>query len=158
MDPMTGMMIMSMGMQMAGGVMEGYGNLQSLNAQAEAYKYNANMAHQNAVLAKQQSVEDARRLEIQGQKALGSIRAATGASGVQMEGSPLDVLEQSARNVELDRLTVLHAGQVKAISYENQAQLNTMGADSANSQQALSFLGPLLSGGGNAASTYMRFQ
>jgi len=67
--------------------------------------------------AKQAARENARRQSVEARKRIGLMRANYGASGVSIEGSPLDVLEESAANAELDRLTILHGGSVEAGRY-----------------------------------------
>lgn len=105
-------------------------------AEADAADYNAALADQNAVLTRQAAAENARRLRVQTTKQLGSIRARYGASGVALSGSALDVLEESAAAAELDRLTVIHEGDVKAIAFDNEAQLNRMKSGSARKNAA----------------------
>jgi len=74
-------------------------------------------ADQAADQAKQAARENARRQNIEARKRIGLMRANYGASGVSIEGSPLDVLEESAANAELDRLTILHGGSIEAGRY-----------------------------------------
>jgi hypothetical protein len=74
-------------------------------------------ADQAADQAKQAARENARRQSIEARKRIGLMRANYGASGVTIEGSPLDVLEESAANAELDKLTILHGGSVEAGRY-----------------------------------------
>lgn len=75
-------------------------------------------ANDAADQAKQAARENARRQSIEARKRIGLMRANYGASGVAIEGSALDVLEESAANAELDRLTILHGGTLDANRYK----------------------------------------
>lgn len=99
---------------------------------AISYEYNAKVARMNAEIARQQGVAAVEAQQRQAARAMGSMRAAYGASGVQMDvGSPVDVLVDSARNAELDRLTVQYNYALKAVGYEANAKLDLLGAKSA---------------------------
>jgi hypothetical protein len=81
-----------------------------------------NAANAAASYAKKAAAENARRNAVAAQKQIGGIRANYGASGVTVEGSPLDVLEESARAAELDRLSILSSGRVAAAGYKYAGQ------------------------------------
>ena len=81
-----------------------------------------NAANYNASVAEQTSQEQARRDAIQARMVIGQDRANYGASGVTTEGSPLDVLQQSAKMAELDKLTTIYAGATQAASYRAQGK------------------------------------
>ena len=98
---------------------------------AISYEYNAKVARMNAEIARQQGIAAVEAQQRQAARAMGSMRAAYGASGVQMEGSPVDVLVDSARNAELDRLTVQYNYALKAVGYEAESKLDLLGAKSA---------------------------
>jgi hypothetical protein len=134
-----------------GGAIEAMGAVQELESQAQASDYNAAVAEQNKVISKQQAQEDARRLEIEGRKVQGTISANLGASGINREGSAMDVLEESAANAELDRLSVIYAGDVKSQSYGAQAELDRFSARSARSQKFYGAAAPLIRGATSGA-------
>lgn len=92
--------------------------------QNQSSEFNAKMDLYNAQNALAESAEDERRFRIQTKQALGDIRAGYGASGVTLEGSPMEILRQSASNAELDALTIRHKGAIKAWAYENQVKLD----------------------------------
>jgi hypothetical protein len=139
-------------MTIGGTVINAMGQAQKGEAENQLAQMNANVAIGNAKLAREKGAEQERQVRREGAKALGTIQAGYGASGVTMEGSPLEVLEESARNAELDALTVRHSGEVKAIAFENEARAyRTRGA----SAQALGYgsaAGTALAGGGRFAS------
>lgn len=117
-------------------------------------------ANNAAKYEKQAAAENARRQSVDAQKQIGRARANYGASGVTMEGSPLDVLEESARTAELDRLTILQQGKVRAQKYKAQGKealyggitsaagtLLGAGMDSYNSSGSSSGSSGIISGG-----------
>lgn len=109
-----------------------FGTLIEGENKAISYEYNAKVARMNAEIARQQGIAAVEAQQRQAARAMGSMRAAYGASGVQMDsGSPVDVLVDSARNAELDRLTVQYNYALKAVGYESDAKLDLLGAKSA---------------------------
>lgn len=114
----------AMALQAVGGIVEAGGHIYEGNAAGAAADYNAAASRQKAAQAEQQAAEEERRARIQSRKQIGESRAAVGASGVQLEGSPLDAIEESAMNAELDALTIRHQGQVKKQGFLADAQLS----------------------------------
>ena len=96
------------------------------NAARAAGDYNAQIAEQNAILARQQSAEEERRFRIDASKRMGAMQAAYSASGVTLEGSPMDVLEESFYTAEMDALTIRQGGRASAAAYKSEAQLSHM--------------------------------
>lgn len=107
------------------------GAIRQGNAQAAAYRYQRDIAKQNATISRQQAASDVGDIRRAGRKALGGIRAAYGASGVTLEGSPMDVLEASASQVELDVLRRSYAGELEAMGFKQEAAGYGMAATSA---------------------------
>lgn len=99
---------------------------------AISYEYNAKVARMNAEIARQQGIAAVEAQQREAARAMGRAMAGYGASGVQMDsGSPVDVLVDSARNIELDRLTVQYNYALKAVGYEAESKLDLLGAKSA---------------------------
>lgn len=86
--------------------------------------YNAAIAQRNAMLATSQAAADAALQQRDAARRIGSARAAYGASGITMEGSPLDVLTASAAQAELDKQNILAGGARKAIGYQETGALD----------------------------------
>lgn len=99
------------------------GAISQAAAASNAADFNATIAQQNADIARQQGAADQERQKRLAIKALGDITAGYGASGVSMEGSPLDVLAESARQAELDYQTIGYNAELKAMGYTNTATL-----------------------------------
>lgn len=139
-------MSLELGLLVASTAFTTIGTLQAARAESNAAKYNAQVAQNNAAAARSQADADARRQRILADKALGGIRAATGASGVTMEGSPLDVLGESAATAALDVLNIKYKGEMRARGFDSDATLYGYRARSARKQGNLAAAGQLLSG------------
>lgn len=99
------------------------GAISSGMQQKDAADYNAAVANNNAIAARQQAAANAEAQARESRRRIGSARAGYGASGVGLEGSPLDIIEQSAMEAEIDRQNILYAGDLKAQGFENTAAL-----------------------------------
>jgi hypothetical protein len=110
---------LSAGVSAAGAIAQG-------NASKAAANYNAAVARQNADIARANAAADADKQERQGRLLAGKQRAATGASGITPEGSPLEVMADSALEAELDALTTRYRGELQARSSGQDARLQGM--------------------------------
>ncbi len=135
----------------AAGIASAVGTLASAKASANAANYNAQVAENNATYSRQIGAENERRQRVQNTKALGSIRAKYGASGITLDGSPSDVLAENAANAELEALMARHAGIVEAIGYKNTAALDRSRARSATTAGYLGAASDLLATGAKIA-------
>lgn len=135
----------------AGTAMTAIGQIRQGQAAKAAADYNAQVANNNAIVAEQQSQSQAM---VQGRRAMmqnGGLLANMAANGIEVgEGSPIDILSQSAANAEMDRQNIIYNGRVKAQSLRNQAQLDTFQGETAQSNGFMSAAGTLLSGGSKA--------
>lgn len=103
------------------GIGQGISDIYGGFAAASADYSHANFEDSSGQLAEEDAkVTEARQRQLS-YKMLSSMRAGYGASGVTLEGSPMDVLENSAANAELDALLIRHRGQVEKISHQYQA-------------------------------------
>lgn len=152
------------------GVVGAVGAMQSANAQAAAANYNAQIQERNAVIADNNrktatrqaeiAVEDKRR---ETRRTLSSIRAAYGNSGLDLAGSPLDVLEDTAIESELDAQRIEYQGRVanregaiQVLGLKEEAQLSRMNAKAAKRAGTIAAVGSVVSGIGNAAQSLSR--
>lgn len=130
-----------------GGGVSAIGELNAgTEAEAEA-NHNAALADRDATITRQQTAENERRARVLGDKQLGSMRDAYGASGASTtESSALNYLRESASNAELDALSIRYQGELKAQSYTNEgAELRRRGAN-AKAASKLAAAGSLLGG------------
>lgn len=123
-------------------------------AQSMAASYNSQAAERNAVLSKEQAGEDERQFRVFARKQLGDIRASYGASGVSLEGSPMDILAEGAAAAELDALRIRHGGEIKALGYQSDATLSKFASEATMKGGYLSAAGTLLKSGSNIYSSY----
>lgn len=137
------------------GVVGAFGALQSANAEAAALNYNAQVSERNARLSFQQSDAEIRDQRRENRRQLSSIRNAYGASGFAMEGTPLDVIEDTALEQELDVRKLDYQGRLRAQGYKEDAVLKRIGAKNAKTAgrigAAAQVLGGLASAGRNLA-------
>ena len=139
------MMAASTAMSVAGAVKQG-------QAASQAADYNAQLATQNAGIAAAQGEAAAQAQSRDSQRRIGATMAAYGASGVQMsDGSPSDVLADSARSAALDNLTTRYNYQLKGLGYQDQANLD---ASQSKNDSASGYLSALGAAAGGAAQTY----
>jgi hypothetical protein len=127
-----------------------YASYESGQAQKEAGKYNAAVAENNAIAARNSAMlaeEDHRE---KSRRILATIRARSGASGTTMEGSPLLVLSDSARQSEIDALRIRYGGELEATGYKAQAGLSLFQGDQAATAGALTGGATMLTGLGQA--------
>lgn len=117
--------------------------------------YNAQVAENNAVYSRQQATEEERRSRSLARKAIGEMRAGYGASGITLQGSAMDVLEESAFNAELDALTIRAGGEAKAAAYRNEARMERIAGKNAMKAAKLRAAGLLIQGGQKAAMQAM---
>lgn len=96
------------------------GAVTGARAQAAAAEYNANVGERDALIADQNRVAALQQSRIaqedrnrETRRTLASIRASYGASGVGMEGSPLDVLADSAFESALDSRRIDYEGRAR---------------------------------------------
>ena len=140
----------------AGAGVSAYGAIKQGQAAQAAADYNAKVSKQNADIALQQADVQAEQQRRQAKLQLGQMRANYGASGLQLEGSPMEVLEDSARQAELDNLTIKYNGKLKAMGFNNDATLSQFEGENAKSNSYFQAGGTLLSGAANAASTGLK--
>lgn len=105
----------------ASGLIGAIGSIAEGNAVAQSEEYNAQIAERNKLIADQNrkqaintanvEAEDKRR---ENRRVLSSIAAAYGSSGLTLEGSPLDVLEDTATEQALDVRRIEYEGRARA--------------------------------------------
>jgi hypothetical protein len=116
-------------------------------------KYNEQIQRQNAQIATDQANANYAMQERKVQRFLSMQTAAYGATGVQVgQGSPLEVLGDTAYQGELDAQKQLYEGALKAHGYNTQADYFHWVHDRAKSTE---WSDTLISGISAGASTYM---
>lgn len=100
-------------------------------AQAQAARMSAAINQQNAVIAERNANLQAARRRRENQQLLGRQKALFGASGLNPEGSMLDLLEDDAAALELDALFIEYEGQLQKRGFLQNVQLDNLRADNA---------------------------
>lgn len=103
-----------------GAVLGAVGVYQGMQASAAAAEYNAKVAERDIVVADQnrkaameQSRVDADDKRRENRRVMAAIRASYGASGVELAGSPLDVLTDTATEQETDTRRIEYEGKIR---------------------------------------------
>lgn len=155
---MAPLMIGAMVMSVAGAAVSAMGSMAQGKAQAQAARYNAQIAERNATIARQQANADAETQRRNSMRAIGAMRANYGASGVTLEGSPLDVLESSAAEAKLDEMNIRYKGELKAIGYTDEAALDRANAKTAKQQGLMGATAAITGGVGSAIGMGANYQ
>jgi hypothetical protein len=138
-------------MAVSGGI-QAVGAIQQARAQQQAANYNKAVSERNANIARQQTEADVISLRKKQYQQFGALRAAVAASGVTIEGSPLDLLESSVIEAELDIQRLEYSGELKAAGYEGDADLYSMQAKNAKTAGYFNAASSLLMGAGDMYS------
>jgi hypothetical protein len=141
-----------MALGIVGAVVGAVGQFMSMQAAANAAEYNAKVAERNAAAVRAQTGADADDKRRSNRRVISSMRAAYGANGFEMAGSPLDVMSDTVQEQEYDVAKLKYAGELKAIGYTQQADLYSMEADNARAAAPIGLASGILSGVGNAIS------
>ena len=132
-------------------VVSAVGAVRQGQAAAASADYNAKVAEQNAQIANAQGNAAVEAQQRDAQRRMGAAVAAYGASGVQLSGgSPMDVLEESARNSALDAATLKYNYRLRGMGFENQANLYSAQSGFASTAGYLGAGAALASGTANA--------
>ena len=146
--------LVSLGLTAASGVMQ-YQAQRGMAKTAEATaNYNAKLQENAAIQGEMESREEARRERARAEAFKSSQRAAIGASGATFAGSPLEVLGETAGQIELGRLDASRAAELARRRGMNSAQMTRWeGGQLAKGYRKQAF-GTLLSTGAGLAKDW----
>lgn len=141
---------------------QGQAQAAAYNAQAKANEQNANIAAKKAELAAVSGAKEEQKMRQQGQQVMGQQRAAFGANGLDISsGSPLDVLNDTNYQNEIDALTIrrntanqVWGYQAEQTNFLNEASANKSAASNAKKAATMNAIGALLTG----ASSYSSYK
>lgn len=143
------------GASAVGGLMGYKGNMSAAKAARQTAEYNAQVAENEAVLLARQKRDQEESLRKQSDRLEGTQRLAVAGSGVQMTGSPLQILADTYFSTEADAVNIQQAGTVEQQQKASEAALaRTEGAARATSLKYAAY-GSLLSGAEGAAKATM---
>lgn len=129
-----------------GTVATAYSQSKSGDAQAAVSQYNASVARNQAIASRQSAAFEATKQRDYTRKLLAKSRARAGASGLGFEGSPMTVMENTAREAELDARAIEYGGELEAMGYESRAALSDWEAKQLKRAAKTSAITTLLSG------------
>ena len=103
--------------------MQAGGAYQAGEAQAAWLNYDAALAQREAEITAKKTSYEVAAFRRQGEKFKAEQRATVGAAGVRLEGSPLEVLAETASQIERDALMTRHIGKVQEQKYLMESKL-----------------------------------
>ncbi len=119
---------------------------QAGQAQANASYYNAAVQRNNAIAAQQAAAFNAKQQRKINLAREAKLEAGLLHSGVLLEGTPLLLLEDAAKEGGLEEAKIIHTGEVQASGAQAQAGLDTFSARSAQAAGETRASGLLTSG------------
>jgi len=122
--------------------------------QSKAADYNKKVAEVEAENAQNKAAYEERAHRENLKRILSSQQALYGKAGVDMSGTPLLVMEESAEQGELDALAIRYGGDVAAARARSEANLYKMQSSSAKKTGYASAGSSLLTGAAKAYSAY----
>jgi hypothetical protein len=131
-----------------------YGQIQQGKSQAAQAEYNAKLAKRNAKSARESAEYEARQKRRGTARLIGRQRALYAKAGVTMEGSPLDVLQETAAQGEMDALMIERGYAQQEAAYKSQSELAKMRARNYRQQGYFGAGSTLLTGGGQIMGGY----
>ena len=99
--------------------------------EAELHAYNAQLAEKEARQAQEAAMYEETKLRKGGERLKARQRALYTKAGVTFEGSPLDVMERTASELEMDALLIRRGGVLGYQRYTAEAALSRMAGRSA---------------------------
>jgi len=123
------------------------------NAAQRVGEFNAQSAEQDALVAQENAELRVMQHRTQVRQLQGRARALIGASGVELEGSPLHVLAENARQAAIDEGIIGRTGALQAEALRREAQSQRMAGSAARSASRYDAFGSLLTGGYQTATT-----
>lgn len=162
----TALLAAGTGLSVVGALQEADARADYATAQEEAAEYNRAVTDRNIEIARTRRKQQVREAEIaaedkrrENRRILSRMRAGFGNSGLALTGSTLDVLEDSATELELDAQREEYQGQIGGyesaldiLGLESEAQIYDLEADAARSRRRKARLAGLIGAGAAGAS------
>lgn len=144
-----------LGLQIAGQVKAGRAASAQAKSQAALDEYNAQLAEREAVEAREAAAFEERKFRKGGERLKARQRVGFAKAGVTFEGSPLEVMEQTAIELETDALMIRRGGLLGARRLTAEAGLQRFAGRSAllrgKARRRASTISALATGLGGAA-------
>lgn len=141
------------GIPIIGGLMSAAGSINEGNSRALDLEDEAATQERNATISRQAAKYNSDRQQMGAEQKIGGVKADYAASGITSDsGSVLDILRESHVNAELDRLNIMHGGEIRAINAENRASNAREGARNIRSASTMNAFSAIFSGAARGAS------
>lgn len=124
--------------------------------QSKVAKFNAKVADQNAAAALQEGEVETERRRRLARIAQGQDRANIGASGILAEGSPLDLMEDNAAQLEIQAQQAKREAALRARGFNVQSSLDQFEGSTAKTRGYMGAASALLEGAGGVAGSYSK--
>jgi hypothetical protein len=138
--------MMSAGLGLIGGVVQGMGAKQAADAQAAAHDYNAKVAERNIGVIRDQTWAAGADIAEKDQRTMYAIRGKFAANGVTLGGSALDVMMDTSNTLALNFSRVHYQGTIQTIEEIDKMNLEKMAADADRQAGNISMAAGILSG------------
>lgn len=125
---------------------------QQASQQAALANANAQATARDAMFARDQAAFNEARSREQASRVAGRQRAGIGASGVDFSGSPLDLLQETAIQSELDAQSIRRTGEFRAQGLDFQAEGDQYRANAYRAQGNTALTSGMISAGSQLAS------
>ena len=126
-----------------------YGQYQAMSQEEDMQKYNASLRESEAKQKQLETRESVKRQRTENDRFKSSQRAAFAKAGITSTGTPLEVMSQTAADLELSVLDTAYAGESQRRSLMQQASVNRMGASATGRAKPLA-VGATVLGGANS--------
>lgn len=137
----------------AGGTLKAFGQISEGIQARNLAKQNAQIALREGEIALQSGRENARQTRQRALQVAGSQRARAAASGIRAEGSVIDTLNITARELELDALKAEFLGELGKAQKTREAQLQRFAGQQAFQAGIIGGVSSLLGAGAQAAGS-----
>ncbi len=138
-------------------VVSAAGAVQQGETARKSAEYQAAIAENNALAARQQAEHDERQHREKARQVLSAQRAKAAKGGVLTEqGSPLFVSTDTGESAEIDALNIRRGGQLRATDYQSQAALGRFQGQATQQQSYLQAGSSLLSAAGSAYTDFRK--
>jgi hypothetical protein len=127
------------------------GQRQQAKAAEASAEFNAKVAENEALRVQQETAEQTKRTRIANKRLLGRQRAQIGKAGVLEMGSPLELMAETAGELELGVLDSIRAGQAQREQLLNQAAITRFEGKSTATGLRRAAFGSLLETAGSMA-------
>jgi hypothetical protein len=137
-----------------GGVLGAGGQISGGMQQQQIADYNAKVAKAEGEAAQQSAGYEADQYADRAKRLISTQRANAAASGLGLEGSPLDVMDETAAQAAYDELLIRHSGSVAAAKSNSEAALDRLQGGAAASRGIYGSGATFLTGASDLAQIY----